>query len=374
MPTGTTERKTEIMTVSFKAIIRESWEEDRIQSGFRPLRVVLKFLSLPYRGGVAARNHLYDLGLLPQVKLPCPVIAVGNITAGGTGKTPTVISLANLLRERGWRPAVLSRGYGGRAGNPVNIVSDGQEILMGWREAGDEPILIARAIPGIPVLTGAKRSFTGRIALEQYNANVLLLDDAFQHRQIFRDLDIVLISGVRPFGNGLLLPGGRLREPKASLRRAHVIIRTGAEGDPVEPLEEAASGFPLFRGIHRPKGILEGQSGRLLPVGLLRGEKVSAFAGIGRPETFRRSLIALGAEVVSFTIFPDHYRYIRSDLDTLQSLAKKKGADRIVTTEKDGIRLTDFPEFLTKTSLLRIEMEITPPGPFAELIFSRLAY
>lgn len=367
-------RKTEIMTVSFKEAVRGSWDGDRTKSGITPLRAVLGLFSLLYRGGVAARNRLYDLGLLRQMKLPCPVISVGNLTVGGTGKTPTVILLANLLREKGRRPAVLSRGYGGRASRPVSIVSDNNHILMEWVEAGDEPVLIARAIPGIPVLTGAKRHLTGRAAIEQFNTDVLILDDAFQHRQLFRDLDIVLVNAALPFGNGQLLPGGPLREPKASLRRAHLLIRTGAEGDPVEPLEEATSGMPFFRGIHRPLGIIEGRTGRLLPAASLQKEKVCAFAGIGRPEIFRRSLMALGAEVVSFRTFPDHRPYKHLDLDALRRLAVETGAERIITTEKDGIRLGDFPDFLTEVSLLRIGMEITPPKPFAELMFSRLAY
>ena len=362
------------MPLSFKTMVRGCWNEDRSEKAITPLRTVLRLLSLPYRGAVAARNRLYDLGFLPQAKLPCPVIAVGNLTVGGTGKTPTVILLANMLREKGYRPAVLSRGYGGNARSSVGIVSDEHQLLMGWREAGDEPVLIARAVPGVPVLTGPRRSLTGRIAVDRFNATVLILDDAFQHRQLFRDLDIVLVNGALPFGNGLLLPGGPLREPEASLRRAHLIIRTGAEGDPIEPLEAAVAGLPLFRGIHRPKGIIEGYGSPLLSAGLLRGEKVSAFAGIGRPEIFRRSLIALGADVVSFTIFPDHYRYSRYDLDALRRLAAASGSQRIVTTEKDGIRLADFPEFMAEISLLRVEMEIAPPEPFAELIFSRLAY
>jgi len=362
------------MTVSFKQTVQGSWDGDRTQSGIAPLRAVLGLFSLSYRGGVAARNRLYDLGLLRQAKLPCPVISVGNLTVGGTGKTPTVVLLANLLREKGRRPAVLSRGYGGRAGAPVSIVSDENRVLMEWGEAGDEPVLIARAVPGVPVLTGAERRLTGRAAVERFNADILILDDAFQHRQLFRDLDIVLVNAALPFGNGRLLPRGPLREPKASLRRAHLIIRTGAEGDPVEPLEEAAAGLPFFRGIHRPQGIVEGRTGRLLPAASLQGEKVCAFAGIGQPEIFRRSLIALGAKVVSFRTFPDHYPYIRSDIDALRRLAAETGADRIITTEKDGVRLDYFPDFLAKVSFLRIGMEITPPESFAELIFSRLAY
>lgn len=360
--------------MNLEVTIQGIWNEAKQDGRTAALRAGLRLLSLPYWGGVAVRNRLYDLGLLRQAKLPCPVISVGNLTVGGAGKTPTVILLANLLRKKGRRPAVLSRGYGGRAAAPVSIVSDENRVLMEWSEAGDEPVLIARAVPGVPVLTGAERRLTGRAAVEQFSADILILDDAFQHRQLFRDLDIVLINAALPFGNGRLLPGGPLREPKASLRRAHILIRTGAEGDKVEPLEEAVSGLPFFHGIHRPQGIVEGRTGRLLPAASLQGEKVCAFAGIGRPESFRRSLIALGAKVVSFRTFPDHYPYLRPDIDALRRLAAETGADRIITTEKDGVRLGDFPDFLTEVSLLRIGMEITPLVPFEELIFSRLAY
>jgi tetraacyldisaccharide 4'-kinase len=362
------------MTASFRETVQKGWDDDRTKSGINPLRAVLGLFSLPYRGGVAARNRLYDLGILRQAKLPCPVISVGNLTVGGTGKTPTVILLANRLREKGRRPAVLSRGYGGRVGAPVSIVSDENRVLMEWGEAGDEPVLIARALPGVPVLTGAKRYLTGRAAVDRLGADILILDDAFQHRQLFRDLDIVLVNAALPFGNGRLLPGGPLREQIAALRRAHLIIRTGAEGDPVELLEESASGLPVFRGTHRPQGVVEGRTGRLLPAASLQGEKVCAFAGIGRPEIFRRSLAALGAKVVSFRAFPDHDPYTRPGIDALRRLAAETGADRIITTEKDGVRLGDFPDFLNDVSLLRIGMEITPLESFEELIFSRLAY
>lgn len=362
------------MTVSFNRSVQGRWNSDGAENGRSSFEALLGFSSLLYRGGVAARNRLYDFGLLRQAKLPCSVISVGNLTVGGTGKTPTVIYLAGLLRERGRRPAILSRGYGGRAGGPVNVVSDGNRIRMAWGEAGDEPVLIARALSGVPVLTGARRRLTGRAAVDRFGADVLILDDAFQHRSLFRNLDVVLMDAAKPFGNGRLLPAGPLREPAASLRRAHLIIRTGSEGEAFEPDPHTAPDLPFFRGIRRPLGIVEGQTGRLFPADSLHGAKVCAFAGIARPESFRRSLTALGAEVLSFMPFPDHHPYTRPDVIALMRLAKEKGADRIVTTEKDGIRLADFPDFLADLSVLRIGMEVTPPGPFAELIFSRLAY
>ena len=358
--------------MSFKKGVQEIWNETLPEGRTAFPRALLRTLSLPYGAAVAMRNLLYDRKLLRPTKLPCPVISVGNLTVGGTGKTPTVIYLANLLRERGRRPAILSRGYGGDAKVPVNVVSDGNRVCLGCREAGDEPVMIAGALPGIPVLTGPKRSLTGKAAVEHFGANVLILDDAFQHRSIFRDIDIVLLDGARPFGNGLLLPRGPLREPPQALRRADILLRTG-DADHEEPLREAPS-LPAFRGTNRPLEFVEAATGRVSPLTAIRGQKVFAFAGIGSPDSFRRGLTALGADVVCFRAFPDHHPYGRSDIECLRLLAKDSGGDRIVTTEKDAVRLADFPDFLAEISLLRIEMEIASAERFAELIFSRLTY
>ena len=356
---------------SFEERLKEIWKGEQTTGASGALRAVLHLFSLPYRGAIAARNRLYDGGVLKQEKLPRPVISVGNLTVGGTGKTPTVIFLANLFKEKGRRPAVLSRGYGGKAHFPVNVVSDGNRILMGWSEAGDEPILIARAAPGIPVLTGSRRFLTGRAAVEKFGADVLILDDGFQHRSLFRDIDMVLLDAARPVGNGFLLPRGPLREPPDALLRADILLRTG---DAVngEPLREAAS-LPSFRAIHKPQELVAGGTGRMETVAALSGQKVFAFAGIGSPEAFRRSLTDLGAAVAGFRAFPDHHPYDLSDIERLRRLAARSGAARIVTTEKDGIRLVDFPDFLAELSLLRIAMEISPAEPFAGLIFSRIA-
>ena len=270
---------------------------------------------------------------------------------GGTGKTPMVILLAKLLREKGCRPAILSRGYGARTKAPVNAVSDGNRILMGWHEAGDEPVLIARSLSGVPVLTGPRRHLTGQAAIGHHGADILILDDAFQHRALYRDLDIVLIDAARPFGNGRLLPGGSLREPAKALGRAHLLIRTGDSREPEQPSPKIPE-IPSFRGFHRPLGVVEGGTGALLPATSLQGQKVCAFAGIGSPESFRRSLNDLDSEIVSFRPFPDHHPYQRADIDSLRQLAAKTGANRIVTTEKDGVRIGDFPYFLAEVSLL----------------------
>ena len=359
---------------SFEERLKEIWKGERMDGASGPLKSSLSILSFPYGLAVTLRNTLYDGGLLRQERLPCPVISVGNLTVGGTGKTPTVILLANLLKERGRRPAVLSRGYGGSAKAPVNIVSDEERIRLGWREAGDEPVLIARSVPGVPVLTGPKRLFTGRAALEKFGTDVLVLDDAFQHRGLYRSLDILLVDAAHPFGNGFLLPRGPLREPSSAVSRAHAVIRTGIFAEEQNGPPCHAHSLPTFRGIHQPLAFVEAGTGRTRPLAELRGKKAFAFAGIGRPESFSRSLTGLGADVVFFQAYPDHHRYSRSDIETLERLARKYGAERIVTTEKDGVRLADFPDFLPKILLLRIGMQINPAESFTELIFSHLAY
>jgi len=355
--------------MNIKLRFQHLWNDDEAKTGDILPRALLRMLSFPYGGAVWLRNTLYDRHISRQKRLPCPVISVGNLTVGGTGKTPAVIWIADLLKQHGYRPAVLSRGYGGKSGSPVNVVSDGKTVLMGWKEAGDEPVLMANSLPGIPVLTGAERFLTGSAAVEKFGADILLLDDAFQHRQLFRDLDLVLLDSARPFGNGFLLPRGPLREEPHALLRADMLLRTGV-AEKGEPLPVDLE-HPSFRGIHKPTGIVSGKKGNIDPPETLRGQKIMAFSGIGSPEAFRRGLAALGAAVVSYRDFPDHHPYSDSDIAALRRLAAQSGASLLVTTEKDGVRLADFPAFLAEISLLRISMEITPLLPFTELLFSR---
>ncbi|GAI79803.1 unnamed protein product, partial [marine sediment metagenome] len=218
---------------------------------------------------------------------------IGNITVGGTGKTPTVIMLANLLKERGYRPAVLSRGYGGKKRSSISIISDGSNILAKPDEAGDEPALIAKSVNHVPVITGPNRFITGKYAIDHLGADVLILDDAFQHRSLFRDIDIVLLDGKRPFGNGFPLPRGSLREPKKALKRADIIVLTGTDREEEKSLiankltpppcpppsrgrvwEGVKKGIsytiklppvPIFRGYHKPKDLVKGSGDDIYP-------------------------------------------------------------------------------------------------------------
>ncbi|MEN6317407.1 MAG: tetraacyldisaccharide 4'-kinase [Syntrophaceae bacterium] len=356
--------------------LRAIWYGDNTASILNPLTLILSVLSFVYRFVINLRNQMYNQGILKQEKLACKVISVGNITVGGTGKTPTVIMLAKLLKERGYRPAVLSRGYGGNAKSPVNIVSDGSKTLMGHIEAGDEPVLIAQSVNGIPVLTGPKRTLTGMFAIENMNADILVLDDAFQHRCIFRDIDIVILNREKPFGNGFLLPRGPLREPPISLDRAHIQIWKDNTLDGRFPkyCEQGIGTFsPTLSEYLKPKDILRGGTGEALPLEYISGKKVGAVAGIGSPENFKETIESIGATLVSFLIFPDHYRYTPEDIAEIREKASASDAECILTTEKDGIRLADFPDFLKDTLILRVEMEMLPSREeFAALILDRL--
>ncbi len=348
--------------------------DDSKPSLLNPFLFFLYLFSILYDGIIRLRNQMYDLGLFKTKKLGCKIISIGNITVGGTGKTPTVIMLANMLKERGYQPVVLSRGYGGKNKNPVNVISDGNNILMSASVAGDEPTLIAKSAKDVPVITGPKRYLTGRYAMDHLGADLLILDDAFQHRSLFRDIDIVLLDSERPFGNGFLLPRGSLREPAKALKRANIIVLTGIDREEEKrTIDIDFPPTPIFGGYHRPKGLIKGNKNDIYPLEYMEGKKVCAFAGIAKPESFRETIETLGAKVVAFTTFPDHHRYTTDNLEEIKKSSSNSSAEITVTTEKDGIKLIDFPEFFRDIFQLRIEMEIiNHHSKFEDIIMSKL--
>jgi len=347
-------------------IIRIIWDGESKVPAISLLSLLLRILSIPYRFAVGVRNFLYDQGTLRSKKLPCPVISIGNLTVGGTGKTPLAILLAGMLKENGFRPAVLSRGYGRRGGQSSGVVSDGCRILMDHRQAGDEPFLMSLLLPQAPVIVGACRFLTGKKAIEELGADILILDDGFQHRGLYRDIDIVLLESSRPLGNGRLLPGGSLREPPRGLRRADIIVMTGS-GNPAgssspDCWQRFMKGLaPCFQSCHRARAIIDANRDAR-PLAFLQGKRIYAFSGIGNPLSFRRTIEDLGANLSGFEAFPDHHYYSASETAGITAHAQLLQADIILTTEKDGVRLLDFPDFLAKIFLLRIEMAFIPDG------------
>jgi len=349
-----------------------------LEQGERETRLLpLEVLAVLYGGIIRLRNLAFDVGFLKVKKPACKVISVGNITVGGTGKTPMAVMLADMLRKRGFRPAVLSRGYGGSRKRKFTIVSDGENILRNPKEAGDEPALIARALANVPVITGKRRYFTGSYAVRCFGADVLVLDDGFQHRAVDRDVDIVLLDREKPFGNGHMLPRGGLREPRRSLKRADILVLTGTErvGDEssVPVCSHYLAQHPVFQACRCPQHLVKGIAKDVYPLEYLKGKKVCAFSGIARPEQFRKTLEPLCKEITSFIDFPDHHMYERVDVEKICRTLRATSADLIITTEKDGVKLTDYPEFLNTIYQLRIQMEIAGgPDEFEAIIMETL--
>lgn len=306
----------------------------------------LSALTFGYRGVLALRHALYAGGVLKSRRLPAPVISVGNMTLGGTGKTPAVELAVRTLMNVGVVPGVVSRGYGRRTRGTL-VVADRHGIKANPQGAGDEPFLLARRLPGIPVVVGENRYEAGRLCLEHFGVEALVLDDAFQHRSLEKDLEIVLVSGSAPWGNGRLFPRGPLREPVSALARAHLVVIT-------EP-EDEASVRAIANTVHaqHPEGRLvsaryepveywEVQGGTISGLAGLRGLRLYAFAGIARPGNFARTLVKLGVSVSGFTEFPDHHWYGSNELEALASHARACGARALITTEKDAVRCLEL--------------------------------
>jgi len=327
-------------------------------------RATLLPLTPLYWGAVRLRAALYRHAVLRQVRLGAPVVSVGNLTFGGTGKTPTVLALVRDLVRRGRHPAVLTRGYGRtHAGAPLVLV--GPEPEVGAAEAGDEPVEMARRLPGVPVVVDRLRSRGGVEALRR-GADVLVLDDGFQHLPLDRNLDLVLLDAGDPWGGGHLPPLGRLREPPSALRRADAVLLTkvpeegSAAVDAIRRrVARLAPGLPVLearlevRRVRTPAGALTPQA--------LAGRRVLPFAGVGRPAAFSELLAGCGAEVSQPRWFPDHHRYTPGDLDGVLEAAHRLDAVP-VTTGKDAVKLPpDAPVWV-------VEVEMTPrSGSWDEL-------
>ncbi len=341
------------------------WREDKATNN-SSLALLLGFLSVLYKFLVSFRNLLFDYGILRVTKLSCPVISIGNITVGGTGKTPLVINLARYFQHKGFSPAVVTRGYGGKRRSGVTLVSNKKDILSDHETVGEEAILLARRLPGVPVLVAPQRVQAGPPAREMFQADLLILDDAFQHRRIFRDLNIVLLDYLRPFGNGWLLPRGTLRETPAGLKRADAIVYTGLNYpaannvDPESISINSSINAPRFIACHKPTALFPLAGGQSWPPEILSGKTVCLFSGIGSPEGFRNTVESLGALVTACKIFPDHHIYRQEDLVEINNLFQEKQADFLVTTEKDAVKLADFPQYYHPCHVLRVDLEIIP--------------
>jgi tetraacyldisaccharide 4'-kinase len=301
---------------------------------------------------VKARNRLYETGLLGIHRLNHPVISVGNLTTGGTGKTPLVIALATEFRDIGYRPVVLSRGYR-RTSRGIVVVSRGKGPLVEWEKAGDEPFLMAVRLPGVAIVVGSDRHKAGLHAEAERLGNLFILDDGFQHRRLHRDVDIVAIDAEEWTRGEHLLPRGRWREPKSALERAHAacVLGSGNSAIPLLPI-------PSFAVNMEVDGLI--RNGTPTPLEAIYGRPIAAFAGIAKPERFFNTLRSMGLELARTENFPDHHSYRDRDL--------KLPDDHVhITTEKDAVRLPagDF-------YFLRISANIPRFNELRDLVLKRI--
>jgi tetraacyldisaccharide 4'-kinase len=307
-----------------------------------PLRAAAALAAAFYGLGARGRRELYGRDLLKARRLPAPVVSVGNLTVGGTGKTPVTACLARALMSAGKRVAILSRGYGGQR-REVTRVSDGARLLSRPPAVGEEAYWLAAALPGAAVYTGADRFQAGIAAWREFQPQVFLLDDGFQHLQLHRDLDLVLLNAASPWGNGCLLPRGPLREPEAALAAAQVLILTRFEnGVHDQVLAELSAAWPaklILTAAITPSAAIRQPGSEAHPPAALRGLKLYAFAGLARPEVFRRTLTQLGVDLRGFRAFPDHHAFSPDDLAVLRQEADASQAAALVTTGKDWSRL-----------------------------------
>ncbi|MGC2061995.1 MAG: tetraacyldisaccharide 4'-kinase [Thermodesulfovibrionales bacterium] len=347
----------------------------------------MDFLERIYYAGFLMKQRS---SLSRREQLPCRVVSIGNITVGGTGKTPATIALAQEALNRSYAPVILTRGYRGTARGPC-FVTTGSGPLISAGEAGDEPYLMAYRLRGVPIVKGPDRYKSGVFALDRIRQStpelsaevragigartLFLLDDGFQHFRLLRNMDIVLIDSQDPFGSNRLLPFGRLREPLTALERAHIIVVTKSgmkmdgRGPGIEQTLNTVRAYntraPLYIADHLPVSAAD-RDGNEHPVSMLSGKKVFGFCGIGSPGSFSKTLRDTGAEVMGFRHFRDHHRYTKADIAGLTKEASASKCQWIVTTEKDIIKIEhlDLPE-----NILIIRIEFSIDSSFYDKVF-----
>ena len=342
------------------------------------MRAVLFALSKLFEVIVKIRRFLYDYRVIRDSTLGIQVIAIGNLTVGGTGKTPVVEKFARELQDQGRTVAILSRGYRSKPpplshrlwnkillredSTPPRIVSDGKSLLLDSETAGDEPYMLASNLRDVVVLVDKDRVKSGRFAIENYGCDTLLMDDGFQYWKLAgRRQDVVLIDCQQPFGNEHLLPRGTLREPPSHLARAHTIFITKSDGDTAalrERINKLNSTAAVIECVHQPLYFEDVFSGERRGLDFLGGRKVASLSGIAQPESFENSLGKLGGELVYAKRFADHHRFSQQEIINAINRAKKRQAEIILTTQKDAVRFPKIDRRDLPVCLMRVEIKI----------------
>jgi tetraacyldisaccharide 4'-kinase len=337
----------------------------------------LQLCSYLFSGIVQLRLWLYRNRILRDQPLGCLVVVVGNLTVGGTGKTPVVEKFARALHDRGRKVAILSRGYKSKKTplwkkwwywlnhtepEPPRVVSDGRTVLLNSEIAGDEPFMLARNLPGVVVLVDKDRVKAGAYAIKEFGCDTLVLDDGFQYLPLKGRLNLLLVDKTNPFGNGFLLPRGILREPIKHLRRASYVFLTKSKGVRDEELEAMIQRFnpdaEIIECAHQPRYLQRVDGDERIPLASLAGKRIGAFSGIAAPESFEAFLRETGAKLEYTKRFLDHHRFDAEELRTVMNEALEARVEMLITTEKDAVRIDAATKFPMPCYYLRLEIEI----------------
>ena len=354
----------------------------------RILLVLLKGLSLVFGALVAIRYFLYRIGILRRFPLGVQVISIGNVTAGGTGKTPVTEIFARTLAAEGRRVAILSRGYRRKEApwwvrmftqvvTPPLVVSDGRHVLSDSTEGGDEPYMLASNLPGVVVAVDRDRVKAGRYAVKRFGCDTIILDDGFQYQRLKHAIEVVLVDASNPFGNGNMLPRGILREPARNLKHADIIFMTKCSGDVSSVRDEIRrynQTAEIVECTHAPKSLKDVWSREEFPLSWLQGKTTCTLSGIASPKGFENSLRRLGAKVVWCERYADHHRYDASEILYALNRTADIGADALVTTEKDAVRFPRFETAPVRCLYLRIAIEILSGAESFDHLISRICF
>ena len=338
----------------------------------RTLLRLLKGISHVFKSVVLTRLFLYEVGILRRYPLGCQVISVGNITAGGTGKTPVVEIFARELQKSGRRVAILSRGYRKKelpwyqrifreAIEPPRVVSDGKRLLLDSEMGGDEPYMLASNLPGVVVLVDKNRVKSGRYAVKHFGCDTLILDDGFQYQKLRHRLEIVLVDKTNPFGNTHLLPRGVLREPIRNLKRADFIVITKSDGNSEalrQQIRELNDHAEIIECCHQPRYLQNVYTAERMPLDWLKGRTVTSLSGIAVPQSFENSLRLMGARVIHCERYADHHRYHAQEIIDAVNRAADLHADALMTTEKDAVRFPRLETTPVPIYYVRVEIKL----------------
>lgn len=332
----------------------------------------LRLMSYVYEFGVRCKLALYNCGIYSAEKLPCTVISIGNITVGGTGKTPTAQKVAEHIRDLGYKVVILNRGYRSHWDKEIGVVSDGNKIFMTAYESGDEAYLMAKTLPGVSVIIGKNRAVTGRYAVEKLKAEVIIMDDGYQHWHLQRDLDVVLVDTLNMFGNGCVLPRGTLREPLENLKRADLFLLTKTDQSSKisnlqvrNTIKQYSGDAPVVESIHHPKNFVEiadwykGIAQNFKDLEELKGKDVMVFSAIGNPSSFEQTLSGIGLNILESVRYPDHHDYGMLEMQYINERASSLKAVAMVATAKDAVKIpTEFIYSAREIPLYILNMDI----------------